>query len=250
MDEQTLTRLLEEVRAGTVTLDAALESLRALPFRSLSEATLDTHRALRQGVPEVVFGEGKSIPQLLDIAATLVQAEGRVLCTRLDEAKGVALSKALPAGIWEPVSRTFRVGRVERVPRSGHVVIVTAGTSDEPVAREAAVSAEWLGDEVRRVTDVGVAGLHRLLAKREEIASAAAVIAIAGMEGALASVVAGLVSAPVIAVPTSVGYGANFGGLAALLSMLSSCAPGVGVVNIDNGFGAAVLATKVTRVAR
>ena len=134
LDDKTLTRLLEDVRAGSVTLDAALESLRALPFQSLAEATLDTHRSLRQGVPEVVFGEGKSIPQLLDIAATLVQAEGRVLCTRLDEPKGAALSKSLPGGIWEPVSRTFRVGRVDGPPRKGHVAIVTAATSDAAVA--------------------------------------------------------------------------------------------------------------------
>lgn len=249
MDEQTLTSLLDDVRAGRIAVGDAVSRLKDLPFRALADATLDTHRALRSGRPEVVYGEGKSIPQLVDIARTMVAASGAVLCTRLDAAKAAALSKEaeLAAGVWDAASRTFRVGRAAPAPRRGPVAVVTAGTSDRPVAEEAAVTLGFLGDEVVRVEDVGVAGLHRIAAKREMLDAASVLIVIAGMEGALASVVAGLVSRPVIAVPTSVGYGASFGGLAALLGMMSSCAPGVGVVNIDNGFGAAMLASSINR---
>jgi NCAIR mutase (PurE)-related protein len=247
MQENSLRRLLEELRSGAIDLDAAVARLKGLPFASLADATVDTHRALRQGMPEAVFAEGKTVEQTVDIAMSLHAANGAVLCTRVKPEQAAALSKALPAGTHDPVSRTFRAGLVEAAPRRGQIAVVTAGTSDRPVAEEAAVTAEFLGNEVRRVSDVGVAGLHRLAARREELESSSVVVVLAGMEGALASVVAGMVSKPVIAVPTSVGYGASFGGLAALLAMLSSCAAGVGVVNIDNGFGAAVLASNVNR---
>lgn len=252
MDERTLRTLLEEVRRGGMGVDAAVSELKSLPFRALEDAsaTLDTHRALRQGMPEVVFGQGKTIPQLVDITGALFAAHGSALVTRVDAEKAAALLAAFPAGVHDPVSRTFRIAQVARVAgaTAGTVLVVTAGTSDRPVAEEAAVCAAFLGNDVARVDDVGVAGLHRLAAHRAELESASVIIAVAGMEGALASVVAGLVSRPVIAVPTSVGYGASFGGLSALLAMLTSCAAGVAVVNIDNGFGAAVLATSINRV--
>ncbi len=250
MDEATLRRLLDGVRGGAVRVDEAVESLKSLPFRSLGGATLDTHRLLRQGTPEVVFGERKTVGQLLDAFATLRAANGAALATRVDTAKAAQLSESFPDGVYDPVSRTFRSGRIAAGPRRGTIAVVTAGSSDRPVAEEAAVTAEFLGNDVVRYEDVGVAGLHRLAARREEIDRSAVLIAVAGMEGALASVLGGLVSRPVIAVPTSVGYGANFGGLAALLAMLGSCAPGVGVVNIDNGFGAAVLASTINRDGR
>lgn len=247
MDEAALRKLLDEVREGRVDVDAAVTSLKDLPFKALADATLDTHRTLRSGTPEVVFAEGKPIPALLDIAQTMLASAGGVLCTRVDAAKGAALLAALPAGFYDPSSRTFRAGAVAATKRRGTIAIVTAGTSDRPIADEAAVTAAFLGNEIARIEDVGVAGLHRLAARRGELERASVLIVIAGMEGALASVVAGLVSRPIVAVPTSVGYGANFGGLAALLAMLSSCAPGIGVVNIDNGFGAAVLASTINR---
>lgn len=251
MDERTLRTLLEEVRRGGIAIDAAVSELKSLPFRALDDAsaTVDTHRALRQGLPEVVFGQGKTKEQLIDITGALFGAHGSALVTRIDTEKAGALAAAFPNGIHEPVSRTFRIGRVEGVATAGTVLVVTAGTSDRPVAEEAAVCAAFFGNEVARVNDVGVAGLHRLAARRAELEAASVIIAVAGMEGALPSVVAGLVSRPVIAVPTSVGYGASFGGLSALLSMMTSCAAGIGVVNIDNGFGAAVLATSINRVA-
>ena len=247
MEPSAVLSLLQQVRGGKVTTEEALERLKSLPFAALASATLDTHRALRTGAPEVVFGEGKAIPQLLDIAATLLAEGGNLLVTRVDGEKGSALARAFPAGVHDLLSRTFRIGELSRDTRRGKIVVVTAGTSDAPVAAETFVTARFLGNAVDRIDDVGVAGLHRIAACRETLDAAAVIIVIAGMEGALASVVAGLVSRPVIAVPTSVGYGASFGGLAALLAMLSSCAAGVGVVNIDNGFGAAVLASSINR---
>jgi NCAIR mutase (PurE)-related protein len=248
MDKDMLQALLEDVRAGRVEVRSAVERIKDLPFIPLKMANLDTHRMLRTGVPEVVYGEGKPAAYLLDIVKTLVAHSGSVLVTRVDIDKAAPLKEAIPQGVHHPLSRTFRVGGVHSGAGKGKIAIITAGTSDAPIAEEAEVTAQFLGNEVIRIDDVGVAGLHRVASKRQQIEAASTVIVIAGMEGALASLIAGLISRPVIAVPTSVGYGASFGGLAALLGMLSSCAPGVGVVNIDNGFGAAVLASTINRV--
>lgn len=248
MDEDTLRKLLDDVRGGRVAVDGAIDALKSLPFRALEDATLDTHRTLRQGLPEVVFAQGKSVPQVVDVACSLLASDGAVLATRVSGEQAEALARAIPEGAFDAMSRTFRAGALPPTPRIGPVTVVSAGTADLPVAEEAAVTAAFLGNEVRRIRDVGVAGLHRIAARRAELDAAAVLVVVAGMEGALPGVVAGLVSRPVIAVPTSVGYGASFGGLSALLTMLNTCAAGVGVVNIDNGFGAAVLATFITRL--
>lgn len=251
MDPRQIRALLEAVRDGDRDVDDALEALRDLPFRELGGfATVDHHRALRTGFPEVVFGAGKTPTQ---IAAILSEIDGRgqpALATRVSPEAGAHLTAELPDARWDPTSRTV-VLRREPPRRLGAapLLVLAAGTSDLPVAEEAAITAETFGNEVRRVYDVGVAGLHRLLAKRAALDAAGVIVVVAGMEGALPSVVAGLVSKPVIAVPTSVGYGASFDGLAALLTMLNSCASGVTVVNIDNGFGAAYAASLVQRGA-
>lgn len=226
----------------------ALEGLKTLPFEDLEFATVDTHRSLRQGFPEVVFGQGKTGAQIKAIAKSLLSRGENVLVTRLDEKKGRALKKAFPKGDFKPVPRTFFIKShpIKEIGR-GTVLVICAGTSDVPVAEEAAVTAEYMGNRVERLYDIGVAGIHRLLHKKEALWSANVLIVAAGMEGALPSVVAGLVSRPVIAVPTSVGYGANLGGLTTLMAMLNSCAAGISVVNIDNGFGAAYTASLINR---
>jgi NCAIR mutase (PurE)-related protein len=239
--------LLEGVADGSVAIDAALSSLATEPVESLGFATIDHHRALRQGFPEIIYGAGKTPEQIRDIALRIALHGDGVLVTRMSEDAGRVLREAIPEVELNALARTAHVpGRDAVPPGTGTVAVVTAGTSDLPVAEEAAVTLAALGNCVARVTDVGVAGIHRVLAKRDEIMSAAVVIVVAGMDGALPSVVGGLVRAPVIAVPTSVGYGASFQGLAALLTMLNSCAAGVTVVNIDNGFGAAVAASRIT----
>jgi len=246
MDERALRRLLARLAAGTATVDEAVGRLKALPLERVGDlATVDHHRALRTGLPEVVLAERKTAAQVAAIARRIA-ARGPLLVTRLDAGKAGPARRAVRGSSYDPVSRTLRRGRME-LPARGPVAVCCAGTSDLPVCEEAVVTLEVMGVEAIRVYDVGVAGLHRVLSRRDDLARARAVVVVAGMEGALASVVGGLVDRPVIAVPTSVGYGASFGGVAALLAMLNACAPNVAVVNIDNGFGAAVVAGLVAR---
>jgi NCAIR mutase (PurE)-related protein len=247
---EQLESLLAEVAAGRLTPKAALDRLRHLPFEDLPFARIDHHRSLRQGQPEVVFCEGKTPEQVVAICERLEAAGGTFLGTRASEPIAARLRDRFPGMIWNPLARTVHLPLADvasRPPATGTILVVSAGTSDLPVAEEAAVVAEAFGHTVERLVDVGVAGMHRLLAAGEQLRGARVLIVVAGMEGALPSVVGGLVAAPVIAVPTSVGYGASFGGLAALLAMLNSCAAGVTVVNIDNGFGAAAAASRICR---
>ncbi len=249
VEESVVRKLLDEVAAGKRTADAAYRKIRSLPFESLGAAHVDHHRAIRQGVPEVIFGEGKTAAQVVAIARAMRRAGQDVLVTRADGAKRRAIRRAFREAKLYPAARCAVIRKGRRAIRGkGTVLVVTAGTSDIPVAEEAAVTAEFLGNRVVRLFDVGVAGIHRLLSRKKTIWSARVIVVAAGMEGALASVVGGLTDKPVIAVPTSVGYGASFGGVAALLGMLNSCAPTVGVVNIDNGFGAGVLASVINRL--
>jgi len=243
-----LRSLLEKVAEGRLSAEAALEECRSLPFEDLGFAKIDHHRALRSGVPEVVFGEGKTVRQLIEIASRLRDAGHGVLITRLDAIKAKEVVAAMPELTYSAEARIAALHRPREKPAGrGTVLLVAAGTSDLPVAEEAALTAEFLGDRVERLYDVGVAGIHRLFAHQDQLRHASVLIVVAGMEGALPSVVGGIVDKPVIAVPTSIGYGASFGGLAALLAMLNSCAAGVTVVNIDNGFGAAVAASLINR---
>jgi NCAIR mutase (PurE)-related protein len=249
MHPDRLRQLLEQVQAGALGADAALERLRTLPFEDLGFAKVDHHRALRKGLPEVVFGAGKTAAQIVDIARRLHDSHHNVLITRLDPDTAANVRVEIPSLRYEPHARLAAlVGTPVAITGRGTVLVVCAGTSDLPVAEEAAFTAELLGNRVERLHDVGVAGIHRLFAHQEQLHRAAVVIVAAGMEGALPSVVGGLVAAPVIAVPTSIGYGASFGGLAALLAMMNSCAAGVTVVNIDNGFGAAVAASLINHL--
>jgi hypothetical protein len=245
MDEKALAQLLKQVKGGKVSVDDAVHKLKDLPFAELGYATLDTHRSLRFGFPEVVLGEPKTVEQLLGIVEALVERKQTVLVTRLQPDKAEALLQRFPKGEYHAVARIFHLRQGKR--RAGLVAVVTAGTSDIPVAEEAALTAEAMGATVRRVYDVGVAGIHRLLRRREEIQECHAAVVVAGMEGALASALGGLVGIPVVAVPTSVGYGANFKGVSALLAMVNSCASNVAVVNIDNGFGGGFYATLISR---
>jgi NCAIR mutase (PurE)-related protein len=249
MRREDLERLFEEVRGGTCSPAAAAERLAGMPFVAAGDALVDTHRELRTGAPEAVFAQGKTPAQTADAAAAIAAAHGRVLVTRADEAAAAAVRARLPAAEWHPDGRCIR-WRAEPPVRRGRVAVLSAGTSDRPVAEEAALTADSPGAVVDRIADVGVAGLPRLLAHLERFRTADCVVAVAGMEGALPSVVAGLVAVPVLAVPTSVGYGASYGGLAALLAMLNSCAPGVAVLNVDNGFGAGFLAARIAQMAR
>ncbi len=249
MDVDALRTLLEAVHQGETDPESALERLRALPLdASLGYAQLDTHRALRQGLPEVVFCQGKTPQQAAEIMERLWEHHSRVLGTRADPETAAAVQARLPQARYDPLSRLLTLSRTEPSPPpqdAPYTLVVSGGTADMPVAEEAAQTLEFFGGAVRRAYDVGVAGIHRLLQYRQAIAEARVIISVAGMEGALTSVVGGLAACPVIGVPTSVGYGASFGGLAALLAMLNSCAPGVSVVNIDNGFGAAVTAWRI-----
>lgn len=242
MDPVRIEALLRAVRAGAKPVEEAMEILASLPFDGDEELTLDHHRALRTNLVEVVFGRGKTPPQISRALAAIAARGQPALATRVGPE--VAASLGLPEAEHDPVSRTVRIGRAPAL-EAAPVAVVCAGTSDLPVAEEAAITLETFGASVRRLRDVGVAGLHRLLARRGELEGVGAAIVVAGMEGALPSVVGGLVGAPVIAVPTSIGYGASFDGLAALLGMLNSCAPGVTVVNIDNGYGAAAAALRI-----
>ncbi len=241
--------LLEQVRGGGLSVDEALLRLKRMPFSDIGYAKVDLHRELRQGAAEVIYGAGKTAAQIVGIAGELLrQGQERVLITRLDDEKGAVVARSLPLLDYHAEARIGVLGSFPEPDGRGAVVVATGGTSDIPVAEEAALTARFHGSEVLRLSDVGVAGLHRLLAHTDELMSAQVVIAVAGMEGALASVIGGLVSCPVIEVPTSVGYGASFSGLAALLSMLNSCAAGVSVVNIDNGFGAGFLASRINHI--
>jgi NCAIR mutase (PurE)-related protein len=250
MDVNKIQHLLTEVQAGQVSVEQAVEQLRRLPYDDLGHTRLDMHRALRQGLPEVVFCQNKTVAQVLDILNRLGQHHDRVLATRVSAEMAAAVQPHIPVANYNATSRLLTLARTDLAPPPGdapYVLVATGGTSDLPVAEEAAQTAEFLGSRVERAYDVGVAGVHRLLDQRELLFDADVVISVAGMEGALTSVVGGLVACPVIGVPTSVGYGASFNGLAALLSMLNSCASGVAVVNIDNGFGAGLYAHLILR---
>ncbi len=249
MDEAKLKALLAEVAAGRLSPDEVAERLRSLPFEDLGYAKVDHHRSLRRGHPETVFASGKTPEQVVEIVGSMKEHGSNVLVTRCEPAVAQAILSAHPEAEHNQMARcvTITVSPLDFL--DGYVAVVCAGTSDLPVAEEAAVTCESMGNRVKRVVDVGVAGLHRVLNERDVLEGANAIIVCAGMEGALPSVVAGLVDKPVIAVPTSVGYGASFGGIAALLGMLNSCAEGVSVVNIDNGFGAGVNAALINRLA-
>jgi NCAIR mutase (PurE)-related protein len=252
MNRQQLRELLEEVQTGTLTPEVAhgriLQVLRQAPFEDLGFARVDHHRALRQGFPEVIFAPGKTPTQVAAIASRIVSGGNSLLVTRATPEIFAAVSEALPPAVFHDVARIVTLTVGDPPPGRGPVVVAAAGTADLPVAEEAAVSAEMMGNKVDRLFDVGVAGLHRLLSEHGRLIQARVVIVVAGMEGALPSVVGGLVDVPVIAVPTSIGYGASFGGLTALLAMLNSCASGVAVVNIDNGFGAAAMASAINHL--
>ena len=251
MHTEKLKLLLEQVQTGKLNVDAALVELRRLPYENINGfATLDHHRALRNGFPEVVFGQGKQPEQVITIARHLAERSDKVLVTRVDSAMADAVRAEMPELVYHPLPRLLVLDRSTPVEKHQGILVVTAGTADMPVAEEAAMTAELMNNSVERLYDVGVAGIHRLLNQVERLWQARIIIVVAGMDGALPSVVGGLVSVPVIAVPTSVGYGASFNGLAALLTMLNSCATGVGVVNIDNGFGAGSLASSINQLER
>lgn len=242
-------KLLEKFRAGGISRESVLHAFQSAPVADLGFAQVDTHRALRKGFPEVIFGAGKTPEQVVKIAGKLLENEQRILITRITKEHARVVRKKFKHAIHHEMARCITIAKQSGPTRPGDIAVVCAGTSDLPVAEEAAVTAEIMGNRVERIQDVGVAGLHRLFGKLEIIQSANVIVVVAGMEGALPSVVAGLVAKPVIAVPTSIGYGASFGGLAALLGMLNSCGSGVTVVNIDNGFGAGYAASQINALA-
>src|SRR5689334_10292396 len=248
MDTQQLKSLLEQVREGATPVDAALEQLRHMPFEDLGFAKVDHHRALRHGMPEVIFAKGKTPEQVVAIARCLLDNGPNVLITRADRPCADLIQQHLPNAEYYPLSGVVRFWRERKVRGKGKVAVVCAGTSDMFVAEEAQLTAETMGNEVDVIHDIGVAGIHRLMHNRERLTEARVIVVCAGMEGALPSAIGGLVSCPVIAVPTSVGYGASFHGLAALLGMLNSCASNVTVVNIDNGFGAGYVASLINQL--
>jgi hypothetical protein len=248
MDQDQLRGLFEQVRTGAVDIEAAMGRMRHMPFEDLGFAKVDHHRALRHGMPEVIFAKGKTPEQVVAIAGSLLANARNVLITRADRECAALVAARLPDAEYLPLSGAIRFWRDRTMHGKGRIAVVCAGTSDIPVAEEAQVTAEIMGNEVDTIHDIGVAGIHRLLNNRERLTLARVVVVCAGMEGALPSVVGGLVSCPVIAVPTSVGYGASFHGLAALLGMLNSCASNVTVVNIDNGFGAGYVASLINRL--
>jgi len=248
MTAEQLRELLEQVRQGKLDTESALGRLRHMPFEDIGFAKVDHHRALRQGMPEVIFGQGKTPEQVVAIATRLLKAAKNILITRADETIGRAVKRKIRKAEYFPLSRVIRVWPDRRIDGKGRIVVVCAGTSDIPVAEEARLTAETMGNEVEAIHDVGVAGIHRLMSQLDRLTQARVVIAVAGMEGALPSVVGGLVPCPVIAVPTSIGYGSNFRGLSALLTMLNSCASNVTVVNIDNGFGAGYVASLINHL--
>ncbi len=251
MDQKLIKEILEKVRAGSLSIDQALEDLRDLPYEDIGYAKLDLHRSLRTGFPEVVFCQGKTAKQAAEIVKKLSQHHEKILATRVTKDVADTIYASVPEGKYYPEARMFVVNKTKknnkRHDHGKYIMVLTGGTADIPVAEEAAVTAEAMGSRVERSYDVGVAGLHRLLAQKDKIIRANVLIVVAGMEGALPSIVGGMVSRPVIAVPTSIGYGASFGGLSALLAMLNSCASGVAVMNIDNGFGAGYFAHLVNK---
>ena len=249
MNSAALRKLFDQVRARKLSPDDAVERLRHFPFEDLGFAKVDHHRALRQGMPEVIFSQGKTPGQVAGIFKRLAEQGGNVLATRATDEQFAAVADVVPKVEYRPLARAIVLERDRKRYGKGVIAVVSAGTSDIPVAEEAVVTAEMMGNPVQHIYDVGVAGIHRLLALNDELLGANVLIVIAGMEGALPSVVGGLVDKPVIAVPTSVGYGASFGGVTALLAMLNTCATGVSVVNIDNGFGAAALASRINHLS-
>ena len=248
MDQDQLRALFEQVRTGAVDIDAAMGRMRHMPFEDLGFAKVDHHRALRHGMPEVIFAQGKTPEQVVAIAESLLANAQNVLITRATRECAAVVTAQLPGAEYLPLSGAIRFWRDRTVHGKGRIAVVCAGTSDIPVAEEAQITAELMGNDVDTIHDIGVAGIHRLMSSRERLSQAHVVVVCAGMEGALPSVVGGLVSVPVIAVPTSIGYGASFHGLAALLGMLNSCASNVTVVNIDNGFGAGYVASLINRL--
>ena len=249
MNVQKLERLLKNVKTGKISIDEAITHLKSLPFEDLGYARIDHHRSLRKGFPEVIWGEGKFPTQILSIMKELKRRGQNILITRLDGGKAKVIQKVFPKSQYYPRSKvlTYLVHPLKPEGK-GTILVITAGTTDIPVAEEAVVTAQFMGNHVETLYDVGVAGIHRLLSERERLEAARVLIVLAGMEGALPSVVGGLVDRPVIAVPTSVGYGTSFGGVTALLAMLNSCASGIAVVNIDNGFGAGYMASLMNRM--
>ncbi len=249
MTPDLLKKILRSVSEGSVSVDEALAELRNVYFQDIGCAQIDHHREIRQGAPEIIFGEGKSAGQIVRIVEAMLENGSNVLSTRISEDKWLEVKAVFPDALYHDEARCLTIERIEiKHERKGKILVISAGTSDIPVAAEALVTARFLGNHAEHLCDVGVAGIHRLLARQELLRSASVLIVVAGMEGALPSVIAGLVGRPVIAVPTSIGYGASFGGVAALLGMLNSCASGVTVVNIDNGFGAACAANLINRV--
>ncbi len=249
MNPDRLRDLLTQVKTGEVSVEKAVKKMKHLPFEDIDFAQIDHHRSLRKGFPEVIFGEGKTDRQIVEIMTRMKKHKDNILVTRLDAQKAGKVCKRFPEAVYHPLSRVLTcLSKPIKIQETrGLILVISAGTSDMPVAEEALLTAQIMGNPVEYLYDVGIAGLHRLMAKQEKISSASVLIVVAGMEGALPSVVGGLVDRPVIAVPTSIGYGASFNGLAALLGMLNSCASGVAVVNIDNGFGAGYLATLINR---
>ncbi len=249
MNPEDLRKLLEGVKKGKIPIDAAVGRLKTLPFEDIGFATLDHHRSLRKGFPEVIWGEGKTSSQITIIIKKMLNKKYPVLVTRVDARKAACIKKSIPKITYHPLSRTLTLttGKIPKIEK-GTILVVSAGTSDIHVAEEALITATIMGNKVDHLYDVGVAGIHRLFEKKDKLLSASVLIVVAGMEGALPSVIGGLVDKPVIAVPTSIGYGTGFGGVAALLSMLNTCASGIAVVNIDNGFGAGYIASLINRV--
>ena len=244
---EKLEEILRDFKSGKIKMSEVLDKLKYFPFEDLDFAKVDTHRTLRKGFPETIFCQGKTIPQILKILESMSKHEHNILGTRADKEVYNAVKKVYDNVEYNEIARTFVINKEKIKLKRGKILILTAGTSDIPVAEEAAVTAQIMGNKIDKVYDVGVAGIHRLLANKEKIFKANVIIVVAGMEGALASIVGGLASSPVIAVPTSVGYGASFKGIGPLLTMLNSCSPGVVVVNIDNGFGAGYFASLINR---
>lgn len=248
MDKERIRRLLKSVQSGETDIESALENLKHLPYEEMGFAKLDHHRTLRRGFPEVIYCEGKTLDQLEKIMAKMAERGNLVMATRATSEMFDRIKTVCPGAVYHDAARVVLTGEIPEPKVTRKVVVITAGTSDIPVAEEAVITARVMGNPVESIYDIGVAGMHRLLAHREQIQSANVVVVVAGMEGALASVVGGIVDKPIVAVPTSVGYGAAFDGLAALLSMLNSCSPGVAVVNIDNGFGAGYYAGVINQL--
>ena len=248
MDKDQIKKLLEGVHAGRIGVDEAFQSLKTLPYDDLGFAKIDTHRSIRRGFPEVIFCEGKTPEQIRDIVRKMAEHNSVILGMRASEADYHAVKEVSDSVTYHPDARAIRVGAKPEAIHQGTILIISAGTADLPVAEEAAITAESMGHRVERLYDAGVAGVHRLLGNKERLFDAKVLIVVAGMEGALPGVVGGLVDKPVIAVPTSVGYGVSFNGLSALLTMLNTCVPGIAVVNIDNGFGAGYLASLINRL--